>query len=87
MTGCQFAKLIAQDRDRIVTATFSGLAPEAEVSFVFDAGAKAGLPAIALFTGIRTEDTLVDQLHILAQGARWRISEDQRGASRRARHR
>jgi hypothetical protein len=76
MTGCQFAKLIAQNKDRIVTATFAGLAQEEDVSRVFDAGAQARLPAIALFTGIRTEHVLVEQLRILAAGPRWRITEE-----------
>ena len=76
MTGCQFAKLIAQNKDRIVTATFAGLAQEEDVSRVFEAGAQARLPAIALFTEIRTEHALVEQLRILARGPRWRITEE-----------
>lgn len=76
MTGCQFAKLIAQRKDRIVTATFAGLAQEEDVSRVFDAGAQAHLPAIALFTGIRTEHALAEQLHILARGPRWTLTEE-----------
>lgn len=76
MTGCQFAKLIAQRKDRIVTATFAGLAQEEDVSRVFDAGAQAQLPAIALFTGIRTEHALAEQLHILARGPRWTLTEE-----------
>ena len=76
MTGCQFAKLIAQEKDRIVRATFAGLAPEEDVSRVFDAGARARLPAIAIFTGIRTEQALAEQLGILARGARWTLTEE-----------
>ena len=76
MTGCQFAKLIAQRKDRIVTATFAGLAQEEDVSRVFDAGARAQLPAIALFTGIRTEHALAEQLGILARGPRWTLTEE-----------
>ena len=76
MTGCQFAKLIAQRKDRIVTATFAGLAQEEDVSRVFDAGAQARLPAIALFTGIRTEDALAEQLDLLARGPRWTLTEE-----------
>jgi hypothetical protein len=76
MTGCQFAKLIAQNKDRIVTATFAGLALEEDVSRVFDAGAQARVPAIALFTGIRAEHALVEQLQLLAGGPRWRITEE-----------
>lgn len=70
MTGCQFAKLIAQDKDRLVRVTFAGLALEDDVSRVFELGARAGLPAIAIFTRIRTEAGLVDQLKLLAAGNR-----------------
>lgn len=77
MTGCQFAKLIAQDKDRLVRVTFGGLAPEEDVTRVFELGARAGLPAIAIFTGIRTEAGLVDQLRVLAAGNRWTITEEQ----------
>ena len=76
MTGCQFAKLIAQRKDRIVTATFAGIAKEEDVSRVFDLGAEAQLPAIAIFTGIRTESELAGQLEILARGARWTLTEE-----------
>ncbi len=76
MTGCQFARLIAQEKDRIIRATFAGLAAEEDVSRVFDAGARAGLPAIAIFTGIRTEEALAEQLRILARGARWTLTEE-----------
>src|SRR5690606_324226 len=76
MTGCQFAGLIAQQPDRIVTMTFSGLAPEADVTRLFDAGAEAHVPAIAIFLGIRTERALVEQLRILSAGERWKITEE-----------
>lgn len=76
MTGCQFAKLIAQEKDRIVRATFTGLAKEEDVSRVFDAGARARLPAIAIFTSIRTEQALAEQLQILARGPRWTLTEE-----------
>jgi hypothetical protein len=76
MTGCQFASLIAQRRDRIATAAFAGLAPEADVSRLLDAGAKAHVPAVAIFLGIRTEQELAAQLRILAAGERWRITEE-----------
>ena len=76
MTGCQFAKLIAQRKDRIVTATFAGIAQEEDVSRVFDLGAEAQLPAIAIFAGIRTEYQLAEQLQILARGDRWTLTEE-----------
>jgi len=76
MTGCQFAKLIAQRRERIVTSTFAGLTKEEDVSRTFEAGTAARLPAIAIFTGIRTEEQLVEQLRILSRGTRWRITSE-----------
>ena len=76
MTGCQLAKLIAQKNDRIVTATFAGLAPEEDISRLFDAGARGHLPVIAIFTDIRTEDALVEQLGVLARGPRWRFTRE-----------
>jgi len=41
MTGCQFARLIAQNRDRIVTAAFDRLAHEEDVSRVFETGTES----------------------------------------------
>jgi len=76
MTGCQFAKLIAQKKDRIVTAAFSGLAKEEDVSRLFEAGTRGHLPVIAIFIDIRTEDALVEQLRVLARGSRWRLTRD-----------
>lgn len=76
MTGCQFAKLIAQRRERIVTSTFAGLTQEEDVSRTFEAGTTARLPAIAIFIGIRTEDQLVEQLRILSRGPRWQITHE-----------
>jgi hypothetical protein len=76
MTGCQFAKLIAQKKDRILRATFAGLAQEEDVSRLFEAGTQAHLPAIAIFTAIRTEEALVEQLRILSRGTRWRITRE-----------
>jgi hypothetical protein len=76
MTGCQFARLIAQRRDRIVAAAFPGLVSEADVSRVFETGTDTHLPAIAVFTGIRTETALIEQLSVLARGSRWRITRE-----------
>ena len=76
MTGCQFAKLIAQDKDRVLRVTFPGLASAADVTRVFQLGAAGRLPAIAIFTGIRTEEQLVEQLMLLARGDRWTITEE-----------
>lgn len=76
MTGCQFAALIAQNRDRIAAAAFPELAAEGDVSRIFEAGTNARLPAFALFTEIRTEAALVEQLRILARGSRWRITRE-----------
>ena len=76
LTGCQFAKLIAQRRERIVTSTFTGLTKEEDVSRTFEAGTAARLPAIAIFTGIRVEEELVEQLRILSRGTRWRITRE-----------
>jgi hypothetical protein len=76
MTGCQFAKLIAQKRDRIVTATFAGIAKEDDVSRLFYAGTQGRLPVIAIFTGIRGEDQLVEQLRVLSRGDRWRFTRE-----------
>jgi hypothetical protein len=76
MTGCQFAALIAQDPKRIFAVSFHELASEANVSRVFEAAAQAHLPAVAVFTGIRTEADLVEQLCILARGSRWTITRE-----------
>jgi hypothetical protein len=76
MTGCRFAALIAQDPKRIFAVSFHELASEANVSRVFEAAAQAHLPAVAVFTGIRTEDELVEQLRILARGSRWTITRE-----------
>ena len=76
MTGCQFASLIAQQRDRIFTAAFAGLAPEVNVTRLFELGAEAHVPAIAIFLGIRTERELAEQLRILSAGERWKITEE-----------
>jgi hypothetical protein len=76
MTGCQFAKLIAQKKERIIRATYPGLAKEEDVSRTLEAGTAARLPAIAIFTGIRTEEDLVEQLRILSRGPRWRITRE-----------
>jgi hypothetical protein len=76
MTGCQFAALIGQSRDRLVAASFRGLASETEVSAILHHGAEARVPALVLFTGIRTEAELVEQLGILARGSRWTITRE-----------
>jgi hypothetical protein len=76
MTGCQFATLIAQHRERIATSVFAGLAPEANVTRLFEFGASLHVPAIAIFLGIRTEQELAEQLRILAAGERWKITEE-----------
>ncbi len=76
MTGCQFAGLIAQQPDRIFTSAFAGLTPENDVTRLFEVGAKAHVPAVAIFLGIRTEDQLVEQLRVLAAGERWKITEE-----------
>jgi hypothetical protein len=76
MTGCQFAALIAQDPKRIFAVSFHELASEANVSRVFEAAAQAHLPAVAAFTGIKTEDELVEQLRILGRGSRWTITRE-----------
>jgi hypothetical protein len=76
MTGCQFARLIAQRRDRIVAAAFPGLVSEADVSRVFETGTDTHLPALAVFTGIRTEAALIEQLSVLARAPRWRITRE-----------
>src|SRR4051812_47750315 len=76
MTGCQFAGLIAQRPERILTTAFPGLTPEVDVTRLFDTGAKSHIPAIAIFLGIRTEYELAEQLRILATGERWKITEE-----------
>jgi len=76
MTGCQFAALIGQNRDRLVAASFLELASEEEVSEILDHGAEARVPAFALFTGIRSEAELLEQLRILARGPRWTITRE-----------
>lgn len=70
MAGCQFAALLAQNRDRIAAAAFPALAAEADVSRIFEAGTEARLPALAVFPGIRTEAALVELLRVLARESR-----------------
>jgi hypothetical protein len=75
MTGCQFAARIARERHRILSFVVPTVADEADVSGFFDACREARLPAIAMFTGIRSEAALVEQLARLIEGERWRIAE------------
>jgi hypothetical protein len=51
------------------------LADETEVSTLFEAGGEAKLPVIAMFTGIRTESALVEQLARLSAGDRRKVTE------------
>jgi len=76
MTGCQFAALIGQNRDRLVAASFPERASEEEVSQILDHGAETRVPAFVLFTGIRSEAELIEQLRILARGPRWTITRE-----------
>lgn len=50
--------------------------PEVDVTRLFDLGANAHVPAIAIFLGIRTERELIEQLRILSAGERWKITEE-----------
>lgn len=75
MTGCQFAARIARERHQIMSVAFPELADQADVSNIFEAGRDAKLPAIAIFTGIRTEAALVEQLARMSDGERWHITE------------
>ncbi len=81
MTGCQFAARIARERHRILSFVVSTMADEADVSGFFDTCREARLPGIAIFTGIRTEAALIEQLARLREGERWRIAECRRTAS------
>jgi hypothetical protein len=76
LTGCQFAKLIAQNRQRIVTAAFPDLASAENIAEVFEAGTAARRPAFALLTAIRSESQLIEQLGMLARSARWTITRE-----------
>lgn len=76
MTGCQFATLVAQQRERIATSVFAGLAPEAHVTRLFEFGAGEHVPAVAIFLGIRTEHELAEQLRLLSAGERWKITDE-----------
>lgn len=75
MTGCQFAARIARERHQILSVAFPELVDAAAVDSVFETGRVAKLPAIAMFTGIRTEAALVEQLIRMSKGERWRITE------------
>ncbi len=75
LTGCQFAARIARERHRILSFVVPAVADEADVSGFLDTCREARLPAIAIFTGIRTEAALVEQLARLSEGERWRIAE------------
>jgi hypothetical protein len=57
-------------------AAFPGLVAETDVSRVFEIGTDTHLPAIAVFTGIRTETERSEQLSVLARGSRWRIARE-----------
>jgi hypothetical protein len=76
MTGCQFAKLIVQNRDHILAAAFHEFASEEDVSRLFETGTQTRVPVFALFTSIKTEAALIEQLSILARGSRWRITRE-----------
>ncbi len=75
MTGCQFAARIARERHQILSVAFPELVDAAAVDSVFETCREAKLPAIAMFTGIRTEAALVEQLARMSKGDRWRITE------------
>ena len=75
MTGCRFAAMIACEQGRLLSSLVSELADEADVSTIFEAGGATKLPAITLFSWIRSEEELVEQLVRLASGDRWRITE------------
>lgn len=76
MTGCEFAKRIAAKPERLIQVTFPALASEPEVSRVFELGASALLPVVVMFSGIRSEAALAQQLSVLAGGARWSLTEE-----------
>ena len=75
MTGCQFAARIARERHQVLSVAFPELVDAAAVDSVFETGREAKLPVIAMFTGIRTEAALVEQLARMSKGERWRITE------------
>lgn len=60
------------------------IVPHEDVSRVFDAAARARLPAIEIVTDIRTEQALAEQLQMLPRGARWTHSNagSRRGCAR-----
>jgi hypothetical protein len=74
MSGCRFASLIGQRRERFVAAAYTGVAREVDVARIFEYGIQECAPVLALFPDIRTEAALVEQLRALARGARWRIT-------------
>jgi len=71
-TGCKFAPTFV--KGNLLFAVFDQLAEPQEIDAAFDLGAGERMPTIALFPRIRTEDGLVQQLHRLAEGKRWRVS-------------
>jgi|SRR6185436_2836269 len=76
MTGCQFAALLGQQADRILTTAFPGITPEADVTRLFETGTDLHVPVVAIFLGIRSEEELAGQLRLLAAGERWKITEE-----------
>ena len=71
-TGCSFARSFAGGK-QLAQVGFEEHATPGELDTIFDAAAQGHLPAIVVFTGIRDETALLEQLRVLTTGARWSV--------------
>jgi hypothetical protein len=75
-TGCTFAVRVAKAKNGLLLATFPGFGSVEEIDEAFETAAAVRIPIVALFTGIRTEKDLAQQLRVLSQGTRWTITRE-----------
>lgn len=74
-TGCGFAQSFANNSRLLLGAVDRDVRAE-EIDAMFDLAAVEHLPVVAIFSAIRTETELIDQLRLLDTGDRWGLSRE-----------
>jgi hypothetical protein len=74
-TGCRFAASFASANQMLFSA-FDDVAQPDQLDDLFDSAAAVHLPAVVILPTIRTESDLLEQLAVLAQGERWRVTKE-----------
>jgi len=74
-TGCRFAASFAS-HNQVLRSVFDATVEPHELDVVLDSAAAAHLPAVIVLPMIRTESDLLEQLAVLAQGERWRVTKE-----------